>query len=593
MSDGQLILVAGALLAAGLGAALLAGRLRVPGLLLFLGLGMLLGSDGLDWIDLRDYELARRIGIIALAAILFEGGLVAGFSEIRPVLRSGLSLALVGTLVTAVIIGAAGVWLFDLSTLEGLLLGAILSVTDGAAIFALLRGSTLRRRLARTLEAEAGFNDPVAILLVIGFIEWIQQPDYGVLDMVVLFIRQISIGLAAGLAIGFAAAWAFRRVNFATGGLYPVASMAAAALAFGAADSLHGSGFLAVYLAGLVLGSATIPARNTIRVFHEGFAWVAQIGLFLTLGLLVFPSQLDDVWLEGTVLALVMMFIARPLATVAATIFDQFSAAERLALGWAGLRGGVPVVLATFAVIEGVHGSLEFFNIAFFAVVLSTALQGSTFEPLAKALGLTTDEPALPRPIAETGTIRRLGAEVVEFPVADSDAVVGRYVRELGMPRDALLNVIVRRGEAIPPRGSTQIEAGDRLHVLVRKEVARQFPALMERWRDGPFEEEAVRRPQVRSGAVIFSTRPWEERDGSPAYPERIEGCRVIRHLRTRRDQPGALVLLDDGRYAITGSALAIGAAAQIQRYARRRLSGEPERTEHSWWQEVVGALAR
>ena len=593
MSDGELILVAGALLAAALGAALLAGRLRVPGLLLFLGLGMLLGSDGLGWIDLSDYELARRIGIIALAAILFEGGLVSGFSEIRPVLRPGLSLALVGTLVTAAIIGGAGVWLFDLSTLEGLLLGAVLSVTDGAAIFALLRGSTLRRRLARTLEAEAGFNDPVAILLVIGFIEWIQQPDYGVLDMVVLFIRQISIGLAVGLAVGFAAAWAFRRVNFATGGLYPVASMAAAALAFGAADSLHGSGFLAVYLAGLVLGSATIPARNTITVFHQGFAWVAQIGLFLTLGLLVFPSQLDDVWLEGTVLALVMMFIARPLATVAATIFMGFSAAERLALGWAGLRGGVPVVLATFAVIEGVDRSLEFFNIAFFAVVLSTALQGSTFEPLAKALGLTTDEPALPRPIAETGTIRRLGAEIVEFPVVASDAVVGHYVRDLGMPRDALLNVIVRRGQAIPPRGSTQIEAGDRLHVLVRKEVARQFPALMERWREGPFEAEQARRPQVRSGAVIFSTRPWEPEDGDPAYPEEIEGCRVIRHLRTRRDQPGGLLLLDDGRYAIAGPSLAIGAAAQIQRYARRRLSGDLQDSEHSWWQEVVGALAR
>ena len=330
-----------------------------------------------------------------------------------------------------------------------------------------------------------------------------------------------------------------------------------------------------MYLAGLVLGSATIPARNTITVFHQGFAWVAQIGLFLTLGLLVFPSQLDDVWLEGTVLALVMMFVARPLATVAATIFEGFSAAERVALGWAGLRGGVPVVLATFAVIEDVPGSLEFFNIAFFAVVLSTALQGSTFEPLAKALGLTTDEPALPRPIADSGTIRRLGAEVMEFPVGASDAVVGHFVRELGMPRDALLNVIVRRGEAIPPRGSTQIEAGDRLHVLVRKEVARQFPALMDRWRDGPFEVEQVRRPQVRSGAVIFSTRPWEERDGNPAYPEEIEGSRVIRHLRTRRDRPGALVLLDDGRYAITGPSLAIGAAAQIQRYARRRLSGD------------------
>jgi potassium/hydrogen antiporter len=594
MTDGQLILVAGALLAAALGAALLAGRIRVPGLLLFLGLGMLVGTDGLGWIDLSDYELARRIGIIALAAILFEGGLTAGFREIRPVLRPGLMLAVVGTLVTAAITGLAGAWLLGLTTLEGLLLGSILSVTDGAAIFALLRTSTLRRRLARTLEAEAGFNDPVAILLVIGFIEWIQQPDYGLIDMVALFARQISIGLAAGLAVGFAAVWAFRRVGFATGGLYPVASIAAGALAYGAADSLHGSGFLAVYLAGLVLGSSQIPARNTITVFHQGLAWVAQIGLFLTLGLLVFPSQLDDVWVEGTVIALVLVAFARPVAAVVATAFDRFTAAERFALGWAGLRGGVPVVLATFPLIEGVHDSEKFFNIAFFVVVISTVLQGSTFEPLAKALGLTTDEPALPAPLTESGTIRRLGAEVIEFPVAPSDAIVGRYVRDLGLPRDALLNVIVRRGEAIPPRGSTQIEAGDRLHVLVRKEVARQFPALLDRWREGPFAPQVERRPGLRGGSVIFSTRPWAtEQDGDPAYPELIEGCQVLRHLRTRRDTPGALVLLDDGRYAITGRALAVGAAGQIQRYARRRLSADLQADERAWWQEVVGALAR
>ena len=370
--------------------------------------------------------------------------------------------------------------------------------------------------------------------------------------------------------------------------------MAAAALAFGGADSLHGSGFLAVYLAGLVLGSATIPARNTITVFHQGLAWVAQIGLFLTLGLLVFPSQLDDVWVEGTVIALVLVALARPVAAFVATAFDHFSAAERFALGWAGLRGGVPVVLATFPVIEGVPDSNTYFNIAFFVVVISTVLQGSTFEPLAKALGLTTDEPALPRPIAETGTIRRLGAEVVEFPVHESDAIVGRYVRELGLPRDALLNVIVRRGEAIPPRGSTQIEAEDRLHVLVRKEVARQFPDALERWREGPFAPEVERRPNLRGGSVVFSTRPWEvERDGDPAYPELIEGCRVLRHMRTRRDTPGALVLLDDGRYAITGRALAVGAAAQIQRYARRRLNADLQEDERAWWQEVVGALAR
>ena len=183
MSDGELILVAAALLAAGIGASLLASRVRLPGLLLFLALGMAIGSDGLGWIDFNNYELARTIGVVALALILFEGGLTAGFDEIRPVLRGSLSLAILGTIGTAVICGFAAAWLFDLSTLQGMLLGAIISSTDGAAIFALLRESRLRRRLARTLEGEAGFNDPVAVLLVIGFIEWIQQDDYGVLDM--------------------------------------------------------------------------------------------------------------------------------------------------------------------------------------------------------------------------------------------------------------------------------------------------------------------------------------------------------------------------------------------------------------------------
>src|SRR3982751_4112518 len=204
MTEGQAILAAGALLTAALGASLLAGRIRVPGLLLFLGLGMLIGSDGLGWIHFSDYETARTVGIVALALILFEGGLAAGYQEIRPVLAPAAMLAVVGTIVTAGAAGLAASWLFDLSTLEGLLVGSILASTDGAAVFAVLRGSTLRRRLARTLEGEAGFNDPVAVLLVLGFITWIQKPGYGALDMAGLFAQQILIGLAAGLVVGAA-----------------------------------------------------------------------------------------------------------------------------------------------------------------------------------------------------------------------------------------------------------------------------------------------------------------------------------------------------------------------------------------------------
>ena len=396
MHYGELILITGALLAAGLVASSVAARLRVPALLLFLGIGMAIGSDGTGWIDFDDYELARTIGVIALALILFEGGLASGFEEIRPVLRPALSLAFVGTIVTAVLAGLAATWLFDFSLLEGLLVGSILAGTDSAAVFSVLRGSALERRLARTLEGEAGLNDPVAVLLVIGFIDWIQEPGYGVADMLGLFVTQLAIGAAVGLVVGRLAVEAFRRERLASTGLYPVASLTTAALAFGAADVLSGSGFLSVYLAGLTLGSAALPARATVAAFHDGLAWIAQIGLFFVLGLLVFPAQLRGVVLEGTILALVLMLVARPVAAFAATAFDRFRPAERVTLGWAGLRGAVPVVLATFPVIEGVPRSVEFFNIVFFAVLLSTLLQGSTFEPVARRLGVTTEGPALP-----------------------------------------------------------------------------------------------------------------------------------------------------------------------------------------------------
>jgi cell volume regulation protein A len=498
MTDGEMILVAGTLLAGGLAASLLAARLRVPGLVLFLALGMIVGSDVTGWIYFDDYELARSVGVIALALILFEGGLAAGFREIRPVLRPALSLAFAGTVLTAVIAGLAAAWLFDFSTLEGLLLGSILAATDGAAIFSILRGSTLRRKLARTLEGEAGLNDPVAVLLVLGFIEWIDTPDYGFFDMVGLFAGQLALGGAVGLAVGWLGTEGLKRVRLASAGLYPVASLTVAAIAYGAADSIGGSGFLSVYLTGLVFGSAVIPARRTIAAFHEGLAWIAQLAMFFTLGLLIFPSELGNIALEGSVLALIVVFVARPAAAFVATLTERFSAPERIALGWAGLRGAVPVVLATFPVIDGIPHSLEFFNIVFFAVLLSTVLQGSTFEPLARWLGVTTSEPALPRPLAETGTIRGLGAEIVEYPVGADDAIVGLAVRDLELPREALVNVIVRGNEAIPPRGSTVIAPGDRVHVLVRREAANIFPELLERWRKGPIgTERAATREHV------------------------------------------------------------------------------------------------
>ena len=585
-----MILVTGALLATALGASLLAGRLRVPGLVAFLGIGMAVGSDGFGWIDFSDYKLERNIGIVALGLILFEGGLASSIDELRPVAWPALSLAIVGTILTAVITGLVAWWLFDFTTLQAMLAGSIVAGTDGAAIFAVLRGSTLKRRLALTLEGEAGINDPVAVILVLGFVHWLQNPHYGIEDMALLFVQELSIGAVVGVAVGIAASRGLQRLRLGSAGLYPVASLASAAIAYGLADVAHGSGFLAVYLCGLLLGSSDIPARRTIVTFHEGLAWVAQLGMFLTLGLLVFPSSLPDVALEGTVIALVAAAFARPLAVVVALPFGGYPIRERLVLGWAGLRGAVPIVLATFPVIDGVAQGQTIFNIVFFAVVVSTVLQGATFEPFAHWLGATTDEQALPAPLLEAGAVRRLGAEVRQFAVGPRDAAVGHPVRDLGLPRDALLNLIVRGEQAIPPRGSTVIQAGDHLHVLVRQEAAAEFGKLMRRWRDGPIAERPPR-PVGTRAVSIFSTGRRMAVDGDPGRPERVKGHDVIDQVRTRRDVPGALVVLADGRFAYTGPIQAIGSARQLQDSARKRLAQAKTDAERAWWREVIGAL--
>ena len=385
--DAELILAAGGLLAAGVAASLLATRLRVPALVLFLGVGLALGTDGLGWIGFDDYPFARLIGSVGLVLILYEGGLAAGLGELRPVLRTAVSLALVATLITALVAGLAAAALFDLSTKEGLLLGAILSATDGAAVFALMRGARLPNRLARTLEGEAGFNDPVAVLLVLAMIKSIEHGSYGVEHAIWFFAREIAIGVGVGVGLGWLTGYTLARAaNAIPGALALVASLATAAIAFGAAALAEGSGFLAVYVAGLTLGAARLPERPALLAFHEGLASVAEIGLFLALGLLVFPSQLGDVALKGILLALVVALVARPLAVAVATVRSGFSGRERVVLSWAGLRGAIPVVLATFAVIADVPRGLHFFNIVFFAVLVSALLQGSTVGWLARRL---------------------------------------------------------------------------------------------------------------------------------------------------------------------------------------------------------------
>jgi cell volume regulation protein A len=440
MTDAERILVAGALMVAALAASMAAGRLRVPGLLVFLGLGMAIGSDGLGWIDFGDYRLARTIGVVALAVILFEGGLSAGLPAIRPVLGPALSLAVIGTLATALIGGLAATWLFDLPLLEGLLLGSIVAGTDGAAIFALLRGSSLSTKVARTLEGESGFNDPLAVLLVIGLIDVIRHPAFGLADFLVLLGKELGIGLVAGVAVGWLAVQALRRARLGGEAAYPIAGLSAAAIAFGAAAALHGSGFLAVYLTGLLLGGTPIPAQRAVIIFHQGLAGLAEVTMFLVLGLLVFPSQLGGVAVEGTVLALILVFVARPVATLVATAIGGFNLRERALLAWAGLRGAVPVVLATFPVISGVAHGLDLFNIVFFAVLLSTLLQGATFEAVARRLGVTVPDAPEPKPARIASSAAQIST-TRPWSDRDGDPAYPRHVSGIAVTRQLLTRI--------------------------------------------------------------------------------------------------------------------------------------------------------
>ena len=384
----------------------------------------------------------------------------------------------------------------------------------------------------------------------------------------------------------------FRRLDYPTQGLYPVASIATAALAYGVTEVAYGSGFLAVYLTALFLGTGQVPGQRTIVAFHQGLGWVAQISLFFLLGLLVFPSQLLDVAGDGLLISAVLIFVASPLAAAVASLTGRFSLQERVMLGWAGLRGAIPIWLATFPVIEGLTEGPEIFNIIFFVVVTSTLIQGASFEPLARRLGVTSDEPALPQPLVESGRIGALGGEVFAYRVPEGAAIVGRPVRDLRLPRQAIVNVIVRGGEAIPPRGSTEIEAGDELHILIRAEVRKQVDELMDRWRDGPIDEPARPRLQPRGSPQIFNVRPWTDEDGDPGRPETVAGVEIVERLRTRRDNPGALVLLADGRYAVTGDSLiAVGGRGQVADWASRRFAAAEGGGARAWWQEVAGVL--
>lgn len=478
---GVLLLVVGAVLAAGVVVALGAARAGIPALVAFLGLGMLLGSDGPGGIDFSDAELARTVGVVGLASIIYEGGLSTSWRRLRPVAGPSSVLATVGVVATALLTAPAAYLLLGLPWLEAVLLGAVVSSTDAAAVFATLRYTAIRRRLARTLEAETGLNDPVAIALTLGLIAWIQHPQDGFSRLAIEMVRELGIGLAAGAGFAVIAAWVFARLPASIGAFTPVASVATAALVFGTTDVMGGSGFLAVYLVGLAVGSTPSRYRRQIVTFHQGLAFLAQVTLFVVLGLLVFPHELGSVALAGMGLAILLVLVIRPLAVWACTALSSFTAGERFLLGWAGLRGAAPIVLATFVLSAGLNKAETFFNAVFFVVLVSTLLQGTTVERLARRLRLVEVRPAFDHAPLQVDALGPL--ELVEFDVTADHAISGATVSQLGLPHRTLVAVISRGSDTIPPRGSTLILAGDRLYVLSPRSERPVLEDTFTRWR--------------------------------------------------------------------------------------------------------------
>ena len=480
MDEGFALLVVGAILGASVALALGASRTGLPVLVAFLGLGMLLGSDGPGGIEFDNAHLAREAGTIGLALILYEGGLQTSWRRLRSVAAPAGLLSTVGVLVTACITGVVAQALFDLTWLEAFLVGAVVASTDAAAVFSTLRFTHIPRRVARTLEAESGGNDPMAIALTLGLIAWIEHPrTSGLGDLVVLLVRQLGIGLACGVVLGVAIAWLFARIPESIGAFVPVASVAAAALSFGVADTLDGSGFLAVYLVGLAVGSTPSRYRRQLAAFHEGVAFVAQVWLFVLLGLLVFPHELPGVALPG--LALALMFVARPVAVWISTLGFSFQqpgpgsarlgrAARRRPDRRRDLRARVTGQAQR---VDLQHRLLR-----------RPRLRTRAWHD-ARARRRTTRPRFRTRGDARVRDRRRPAQrlELVEFVVETDHAINGSAVCELGLPRDTLVAAIQRDGDAIPPRGSTIVEADDRLYVLVASNRRPDLDDVVARWR--------------------------------------------------------------------------------------------------------------
>ena len=443
-------------------------RLGVPSLILFILVGMVMGSDVLGIVYFDNASLTQKIGVIALIIILFEGGLQTNWKDVRPVIVPSLSLATIGVLITSGIVAAAAKMILGLDWLESILFGAIVGSTDAAAVFAVLKDHNISPKLGSTLEAESGSNDPMAVFLTVAMIELITIPDTSILSLVGDFILQMGLGLILGIVFGKIAVKALNSINLDSSGLYPVFATAFALLTYGITAFLNGSGLLAVYIAAIIIGNAEIAYRHSIFRFSEGFAWMMQILMFVILGLLVFPSELftPAILIQGILVSLILILVARPVAVFISTIKMKYTQKERIFLSWAGLKGAVPIILATFPLLAGIEDSHQIFNVVFFVVLTSALIQGATIPMLANKLGLNGPKKTIPMQSLELISLGKADAEMIEYEMESDSAIVGKTLMEIPLPEGTLVNAIIRNGKLIAPTGNTVIMAGDFLYIL-------------------------------------------------------------------------------------------------------------------------------
>ena len=489
----QILLIGAVVMLVAILAVRLSVRAGLPSLLVYLLMGVLLGESGLG-IHFEDANIAHALGFAALVLILAEGGLTTHWQEIRPVMRLGVSLATIGVAVSVAVMALGAHFLFGLDWRLAVLLGAVTSPTDAAAVFSVLRRVPLPRRLTGALEAESGLNDAPTVLLV-SLVSTGAALDRGVLGFVGIVVYELGMGVVCGLAVGLGGAWLMRRVALPSSGLYPLSVLSLTVLAYAGTAALHASGFAAVYTAALVLGNSELPHRAATRSFSEGVAWIAQIGLFVMLGLLVSPGRISLYHVLLAALAgLLLTVVARPLSVLACAFALRMSLQERLFISWAGLRGAVPIVLATIPLAEEVPDSETLFDIVFVMVVIYTLLTGPTLPWVAARLGVARREE--PRDLdVEAAPLERIAADLLQIAITEKSLLHGVEVGELRLPVGASVSLVVRDGHTLVPEPRTVLRHGDEILVVtprkLREATEDRLRAVSTRgrlahWLDGP-----------------------------------------------------------------------------------------------------------